>query len=97
MKVHFLFERSGSEYYVFQDDNNKIKITWYIESLSTKDSSSFENIRFVKNWVYATDSFGKELNARFVKLKKCMINGENWEGLIGLLVNEELLYISQGD
>lgn len=93
----FLFERSGSEYYVFQDDNNKIKITRYYESLSTKDSSSFEEIRFDQNWVYATNSFGNELKARFVKLKKCIIKGENWEGLIGLLVNEELLYISQGD
>jgi len=93
----FLFKHFGTDVYVFSNVDNKIVINWYFESLSSKDSSSFKEIRFDKNWVSAVDSYGKEFKARFVKLKDCIINGENWGGLIGLLVNEELLYISQGD
>ncbi|MBS1518022.1 MAG: hypothetical protein JSS91_08035 [Bacteroidetes bacterium] len=79
----YYFTHFGTDVYSFTFSNNKINISWNFESLTSKDSTSFKDIRFEKNYVYAVDSYGLDFRARFVKLK-CDVNSELWKGYIGL-------------
>lgn len=92
----YTFVHNGNDAYTFYTDNNKLTIEKNFESLTYKDDTYFTNIRFDKNWIYATESGGREFKARFVKLK-CDINSQIWKGFIGLLIDEENLYLKQGD
>ena len=92
----YTFVHFGTDSYTFFIKNNEISFVWDFESLTNKENSSFTNIRFDNNWVYATESSGRDFKARFVKLK-CDINSQILKGFIGLLVNEENLYLMQGD
>lgn len=93
----FQFTHNGTSTYVLSTlDYNKLIFNSYFESLTYSDSTKFDNIRFENNWIYAVDSNGNSFRARFVKTK-CKANDGNWEGYIGLLIDEELLYIMQGD
>ena len=92
----YTFTHFGSDAYLFYSTDNKISIEKNFENLTYKEDSYFKNIRFDRNWVYAVDNNGIELNARFVKLS-CDLNSDILAGFIGLLVNEENLYMPQGD
>jgi len=92
----YTFTHFGSDAYLFYSADNKTSIEKNFENLTYKEDSYFKNITFDGNWVSAVDNNGVKLNARFVKLS-CDLNSDILAGFIGLLVNEENLYMPQGD
>jgi hypothetical protein len=92
----YTFVHNGTDTYTFYSDDNKTAIIKNFESMTYTDDTYFANIRFDKNWVYATETSGREFKARFVKLK-CDINSQILKGFIGLLIDEENVYLKQGD
>jgi|GEM_PF-2925786 hypothetical protein len=92
----FSFFHSGQHTYSFTFRNGICNIEEFFESQTANEHSTLSNITIIKNKISALDSSGKEFNARFVKLK-CEIDSDILSGFLGLLVNEELLYVMQGD
>ena len=90
----YTFTHFGSDAYIFYSADNKTSIEKNFENLTYKEDSYFKNITFNGNWVSAVDNNGVKLNARFVKLS-CNLNSNILSGFIGLLVNEENLYLLQ--
>lgn len=89
--VHF-----GTDTYTLTSTPQSNSLHWAFANSTENDSMSFSNVRFKNNWMFAKDKSGKEFKARFVKLK-CGVNEWILSGFIGLLVDEEFLYLSQGD
>lgn len=92
----YTFVHNGTDAYTFYSSKNMSAMEKNFESLTYKDDTYFTNVRFDKNWVYATESGGREFKARFVKLK-CDVSAEILKGFIGLLIDEENLYLKKGD
>jgi hypothetical protein len=89
--IHF-----GTHTYSFIVKKGVVTIEEDFESLSAKEHSVITNVIINNNKILAYDSSGRDFKARFVKLK-CEIDTEMLSGFFCLLVNEELLYVLQGD
>lgn len=92
----YTFIHFGTTNYTFYYKNDTAFIEDHFQSNMANEKSTISDITVDKNKLYALEYGWREFKARFVNLK-CDVNSEILKGFHGLLVNEELLYIMQGD
>jgi hypothetical protein len=92
----YTFIHFGHHTYIFTVKKDVVVVEENFMSLSREEHSVLKNVKFDKNIITATDESGREFKGRFVNLK-CNIDSEFLSGFHALLIDEELLYVMEGD
>lgn len=92
----YTFIHFGHHVYNVMVKNGNVTIEERFESLSANERTILKETGITGNKLVAEISPFESLKARFVRLK-CDIDQYILKGFIGLLVNEELMYIVIGD
>ena len=89
--VHF-----GTDMYTIRIINGTMTIDEHFMSLTDEESDKYTNVIINGNKISGVSGTGREFKARFVKLK-CDVDSQILKGFRGLLIDEESLYLLQGD